>query len=270
MAPLLKLCFPFLGQILAAGATTPPDYGAYGWKLNWFDDFTGQGGTVASESIWNIIDVWLGVNNEEETYRNSPNNVRLSGANGGSLELIPWRDSSVESGWTSGRIESQYEMTPIEGGLTMVEAPLRFGSNAASTKQGIWPAFWLNGASNRHHGVEWPECGEIDVMENINGQTEGFGTAHCGIMNGGPCQEPVGLSAGITIPDLDYHIWRVIWNRQSDDWLEQSITWYMDGAQYHQITGTTVGNQSAWIAMAQSPLYLILNVAVGGNWVSLI
>ncbi len=55
----------------------------------------------------------------------------------------------------------------------MVEGVIRFGSNAQGNKQGMWPAFWMLGESI-HHGTPWPQCGELDIMERVNGGFSGF------------------------------------------------------------------------------------------------
>lgn len=59
-------------------------------------------------------------------------------------------------------------------------------------------------------------------------------------------------------------------NREAASWLDQDITWWVNGNQYHQITGRSVqargGVQADWVSLAQSPLYIILNVAVGGGF----
>jgi beta-glucanase (GH16 family) len=128
---------------------------------------------MPNENNWNILDGNLGVNNELQTYKRSPRNAQLSG--GTTMQLVPWREGSS---WTSGRVESKYTFTPQPGRRTMAEAQIRFGANNIDTKAGIWPAFWLLGDSIRH-GTNWPACGELDIMETVNGQLTGYGTIHC-------------------------------------------------------------------------------------------
>jgi beta-glucanase (GH16 family) len=205
------------------------------------------------------------VNGELETYTSSTANVQLSG--GGTLQLVPLKDSSVSGGWTSGRVESKYIFTPSAGKVTIAEAKIRFGSNPTSNKQGIWPAFWILGNSIRS-GTAWPECGELDILEAIDGKLTGYGTAHCDVNPGGICNEPNGLGGSITIPDQSWHTWRMAWDRTPSNWQSETITWYMDGKQFHQITGSQIGNSGIWATLCHDPLYFILNVAVGGYWVS--
>ncbi len=214
---------------------------------------------------WNSITGNLGVNNELEYYTSSTRNIQQSG--GSTLQIVPWRDSSVSGGWTSGRLESKYTLTPPSGRRTLVEAQIRFGSNSVNNKQGIWPAFWMLGDSIRHGGG-WPACGEIDILETVNGQLRGYGTLHCDVSPGGICNENNGLGNNIGIPDQEWHTWRVIIDRTPGSWTSESVTWYMDGQQFQQITGSRINNQNVWNAIAHSPLFFILNVAVGGSWVS--
>lgn len=158
-------------------------------------------------------------------------------------------------------------MTPADGRVTRVESSLRIGSNAATAKQGHWPAFWLLGNSYRTNNVLWPACGEVDIFENINGKPTVWGVVHCDQPRGGVCNEPEGLVNTTALPDSQYHTYRVDIDRRSSDWRRQSITWFQDGKQFNQVTGTRINNQAVWATLAQSPLYIILNVAIGGDWV---
>ncbi|KAF5006969.1 hypothetical protein FDECE_6685 [Fusarium decemcellulare] len=234
-----------------------------GWSRKWQDNFAGAAGTLPDTSRWNIITGYLNVNAELEVYTSSTRNVQRSG--GSTVQLVPWRDASAQKGWTSGRVESKYVFTPAAGKKTRVEAQLRFGDSPIGNKQGIWPAFWMLGNALRTGG-SWPACGELDIMESINGQLTGYGTAHCDVYPGGICNEGTGIGGSIGIPDQGWHTWRIDINRAKSSWQEETITWFMDGRQFHQITGARIGNQGVWNTLAHSPLYFIMNVAVGGTW----
>jgi beta-glucanase (GH16 family) len=246
-----------------AVAWDAPQYSGY--TRVWQSTFGGSSGTSPDQSQWNIITGNLGVNAEWETYSSSTRNLQVSGGN--TLQIVPWRDSSVSGGWTSGRVESKYTFTPTAGKRTMGEAQVRFGTASTANKKGIWPAFWLLGDSLRH-GTGWPACGELDVLETVNGQLTGYGTVHCDVYPGGICNEGQGIGSTIGIPDQDWHTWRIVWDRTPSSWQGESITWFMDGRQFHQITGSRIGNQNVWNSLCHSPMYFILNVAVGGSWVS--
>lgn len=240
---------------------TAPGYSGYG--LVWQDGFGGAAGSPPNGANWNIV-TGTNVNNEVQVYTGSSANLQLSG--GQTLQIVPRRDSSVSGGWTSARVESVYTFTPAAGRRTMGEARIRFGGASAANAQGVWPAFWLLGDSIRH-GTPWPASGEIDVMERVNGLPTGYGTIHCDVYPGGVCNEPTGLGQSVAIPDEGWHNWRVTWDRTSGDWAAQSLTWQLDGNTYHTVTGGQVG-QTVWNSLAASPLYFILNVAIGGDWVS--
>ena len=244
-------------------AGTPAGYPLY--NLVWESDFVGAANSLPNAANWNVINGGGDFNDEVEVYSNKPANVRFSGE--GTLQLIPVRDASVGTGWTSGRIESKYTVTPTAGKITRVEALLRLAGTPSTDKQGIWPAFWMLGQSYRT-GTAWPACGEVDIMENINGQAYGQGAAHCDVSPGGVCNEPSGLVNGHDLTDSDYHTWRVEFDRTNTNWKLQTITWFKDNVQFNQVTGAQIGTLTVWASLTQKPLYFILNVAVGGDWVS--
>ncbi|KAI1842848.1 hypothetical protein JX265_002615 [Neoarthrinium moseri] len=234
-----------------------------GYHIKWSDAFAGNSGMLPDESKWEIIDRYLNVNNEQETYKKNSKNIQRSG--GGTLQLVPWKDGSAPHGWSSGRIESHYTFTPVAGGKTLAEAKIRFGSAAIANKQGIWPAFWILGDKLRHGG-SWPACGELDILETVNGKLTGYGTVHGGTYPGGIFNEPNGIQGHIEIPNQGWHVWRMVWDRSHGSWRDETITWFMDGKQFHQISGSRINDEQAWGVLCHSPLYFILNVAVGGGW----
>ncbi|KAK4247297.1 glycoside hydrolase [Corynascus novoguineensis] len=242
---------PVLGTSVLAW--NPPSYDGY--RLVWSDAFSGSSGSLPNENNWNIITGNLGVNNELEVYMRDPRNVQHSG--GDTLQIVPWKDGST---WTSGRIESKFTFTPTAGGRTMAEGQIRFGGNDIGTKAGLWPAFWLLGDSIRS-GTPWPACGELDIVETVNGQLRGYGTAHCTA-----CNEPTGRGGSVSIPNQDWQRWRIVWDRTNGDWRAQTITWFMNDQQYHQLTGAQINDQGVWTALTARPQFFILNMAVGGNW----
>jgi beta-glucanase (GH16 family) len=230
-----------------------------GMKIIWSDHFKGCAGCRPSESEWDIA-LHLNTNNEHQEYTTSSSNLQLSG--GETLQLVPWRDASTGQ-WTSGRVESKETFTPSPGKVTRFAAGLRVGDNAQ--KQGMWPAFWMLGDAMRH-GTEWPMCGELDIFEQVNGDMTGHGTVHCGTPDGGPCSEPMGRSKTVAIPDNDFHTWSLIIDRSANaGYQSETISWLLDGAVYNTLSGSEM-DEGTWSTLAHSPLYILLNVAVGGNW----
>lgn len=250
--------------LATADARDPPTY--TGYKRTWSAAFKGTADTLPHKDMWNIAEGDKNDNNELQSYRWHKNNLRFSGSE--TLQIIPRKDSTATRGWTSGRIESLSTFTPENGKVTRIESELRVANNPAANKQGMWYAFWLNGDSFRKGTAAWPACGELDLFENINGQSQSHGVAHCDVYPGGACKEPEGLVKTTPLTDDKYHVWRIEVDRRPTDWKQQKITWFVDGKQYHQILGSTINNSGIWSSLAHKPFYVILNVAVGGNWVS--
>jgi beta-glucanase (GH16 family) len=118
--------------------------------------------------------------------------------------------------------------------------------------QGIWPAFWMMGAT----GGGWPYNGEIDIMENI-GKEPGriHGTVHGPGYSGahGPTS-PYDLASGAFADD--FHVYAV-------EWEPAEVRWYMDDQLYKTLTPKDIGDNK-WVF--DHPFYILLNVAVGGGW----
>lgn len=236
-----------------------------GYTLVWDDTFNDTSLSLPDATKWNTIVNEQNWNYELERYTNSSDNIRFGDA--GTLQLIPTRDDAAPQGWSSGRIESKYTLTPDAGKTTRVEASLRLaGHPGTARKKGIWPAFWLHGDAYRH-GTPTPECGEIDVMENVNGQRTVHSVVHCDVASGGLCNEDTGLGSTTDLSDDEFHVWRVQFDRRDANFKSQSITWYKDGGQYARVAGSQIGSSKVWATICQSPLYIIFNVAVGGTWV---
>jgi beta-glucanase (GH16 family) len=123
--------------------------------------------------------------------------------------------------------------------------------------QGMWPAFWLLG--NNITTISWPACGELDVMEHINGsnpQNEGYdwvqGSIHGTGLNAGIQYHPAGFSA------TDWHTYGMIWTKGR-------IQYYVDSPANIYATFTSSTLAGTWPFDA-GPQFVILNLAVGGTW----
>jgi len=255
---ILSSIIPLLSLASAGAVPRPP-----GLKVIWSDDFTGAAGALPDSSKWNLV-TGIHTNNEVQDYTRSNQNVQLSG--GDTVQFVPRRDAKGK--WTSARIETKEYFTPAPGKTMTVEAAIRFGDHQLANKQGIWPAFWMLGEAI-HKGTDWPMCGEIDIMETVNGLLTGYGTVHCGSnpKPGGPCNEPIGRPGTVTIPDNGWHTWSLTIDREGKaSWQDEVIRWAFDGGVYHTLSGAQLGEQAVWSTLAHSPLFAILNVAVGGNW----
>ena len=226
-----------VGTQPAPGA--PPGFS----RLVWSDEFTGSTINSANWSFETGGGGWG--NNELENYTNRPENARISN---GVLVIEARRESFGGSAYTSARMKTQGKQS--FGINTWVEARID-----APEGQGIWPAFWMLG--NSISTVGWPSCGEIDIME-IQGQNpaKNFGTIHWADQNGnhasfgGIFNSSSSLTAG-------FHTYAI--SRTAT-----SIKWYVDRVQYAEANISGGINSTSEF---QGPFFILLNVAVGGNFV---
>lgn len=233
-----------------------PDPGPTRWKLVWNDEFNTSAGTQPNQNFWgyelgdgtiNGIPGWG--NDELEYYTNSPENVSTDGR--GNLVITANKaDGSLlcyygPCQYTSARLLTKNKFEIAYG---RIEARIKVSSGA-----GLWPAFWSLGTDIDRVG--WPQSGEIDIMENVGRlPNEIFGTIHGPGYSGG---SSFGQSYDFGEPAAnDFHTFAV-------EWQPDEIHWYVDGIRYHSATPADVA-PNEWVF--NHPFYLLLNVAVGGNF----
>lgn len=237
---VLAGCTPPAGL---APAATPIPIPA-GLKLAWHDEFDGD---TIDRSSW-TFDAGSGGwgNGEAEYYTSRPENARVEH---GMLVIEARQEKYEGSYYTSARLKTQGLRSFRYG---RIEARLKVPAGA-----GLWPAFWMLGAG--FDGKNWPDCGEVDIMEYIGKEPDLImGTAH------GP-----GYSGALGLSK---------WNRQKEniadafhtyavDWKPGQITWYYDGAPYFTVSRADVGERQ-WVF--DQPFFIILNLAVGGQLAGII
>jgi beta-glucanase (GH16 family) len=244
------------GVLVARAAPVRPDAvppPPPGWKTVFKDDFNGPAGSGV-DSKW-MYDTGPGSSfgtGEIETMTNSPANVHLDGK--GSLDI-----TALGSGtsWTSGRIQTtSANVGAPPGGKLRVTALIWQPTGGL----GYWPAFWMLGPG------QWPENGEIDIMEDVNSLSEVSGTVHCGTFPGGPCNEGSGIGSGLRSCNgcqSGYHRYTVVVNRRNaaHEWIAFSL----DGQRYFRVTEAQVGT-STWQAAFDHKMSIIFDVAIGGDY----
>lgn len=223
------------------GYTTPISY--EGMNLLWNDEFNG---TSVDQSIWSFdngngcpnICGWG--NNELEYYR--PENSTVSN---GALTIEAREELFQNNEYTSTKLISQGKKVFTYGRVD-VRAQLPRG-------KGLWPAIWMLGQNIT--SVGWPASGEIDIMEMVGGnggENTTFGTAHWSVNNNQASNgDSRTVSKGL---DQEFHVFSIIWD-------ENRIQWLLNDIPYHNLD-ITGSDKDAF----HKPFYMILNVAVGGNW----
>jgi beta-glucanase (GH16 family) len=181
-------------------------------------------------------------NKELQYYTDRSENIVVKD---GMLKITALKAPYMGSFYTSARI------------LTKGKFEQKYGRFEARIKlplgKGLWPAFWLLGANS--DVVTWPQCGEIDIMEYLGSKpTSVFGTVHGPGYSGG-----MAISKSFSLPndrfENDFHIFGI-------EWGENYINYYVDDVLYNQITPANVTGE--WVF--NQPFYIILNMAVGGNY----
>ncbi|MFM9497227.1 discoidin domain-containing protein [Streptomyces galilaeus] len=228
-------------------------------RLVWSDEFDGAANTRPDASKWRS-DPGTGPNNELEYYTDH-RNAALDGA--GHLVMEARREATAGSSCPrdplSGSGTCQYTSARMNTGAAF---QFTYGRVEARIKvpkgNGLWPAFWMMGADFLT-GRPWPYNGEIDIVEVLGKDVKtAYSTVHAPAYNGGG-----GIGSPYTLPGNadfsdDFHTWAADWN-------SKGITYSLDGRTVFSLDKDEVERtRGPWIF--DHPHYLILNLAVGGDW----
>jgi beta-glucanase (GH16 family) len=229
---------------VSQGCSTGLDGGERGWTLVWSDEFEGAAGERPSAANWRA-EVGTGWGNAQLEYdTDRASNASLDGA--GHLVITARREAFQGRQYTSARLTTA-GLRAFQYGK--FEARMRLPSG-----QGLWPAFWMLGSNVELVG--WPATGEIDIME-FRGQepTTVLGSLHGPGYSGGAALTRRYTPAATRF-DNSFHVFAV-------EWTADRIDWFVDGVRYHGVGREQV--PGAWVF--DHPFNILLNVAVGGNFV---
>jgi Ricin-type beta-trefoil lectin domain/Glycosyl hydrolases family 16 len=248
LAAVAALAGLFTFAVVPAQASLPGT--PSGWTQVFADDFNGNNGS-GIDSQW-MYDTGQGVwgTGEIENMTNSTANVHLDGA--GDLAITALNNGG---NWTSGRVQTT---SPNVGAPAGGKLEVTSSVQQPTGGLGYWPAFWMLGPG------QWPENGEIDIMEDVNALSEVAGTIHCGVSPGGPCNEGNGIGSGLRACggcQTGFHTYTMILDRTNTS--NESITFYLDGASYFTVTEGQVGT-STWQQAFDHNLTILFDLAMGG------
>lgn len=218
----------------------------------WSDEFNQAVGSSPDPAKWTYDLGGGGWGNDElETYTSNPANVSVvsdPGATDGRALAI----TAIQSGstYTSARIKTEGIFSFTYG---LVEARIKLPPGG----QGIWPAFWMLGSDITTAG--WPQCGEMDIMENIGLNLNVI----TGTLHGPGYSGSNGIQSTYTLPNngnfsAGYHIFAVRWS-------PNQIQWLVDGNAYQTLTPASIPAGTQWV-YNNSPFFILLNFAVGGDY----
>jgi len=199
----------------------------------WADEFNG---TAVNTSNWQFENGGGGWGNNEKQYYQPANTTVANGV----LTITARKQAMGGLPYTSSRLKTQ--------GLR----EFKYGRVEARIKtplgQGLWPAFWMLGSNL--NTVGWPACGEIDVLEQINTDSRCYGTVHWDSNGHAEYGGNIATAANV------YHVYSI-------EWTPSYIRWFVDGTKYHEIN---IANNAGGTEEFQRPFFLLLNLAVAGNW----
>lgn len=219
----------------------PPE----GMELVWSDEFDGD---TIDRSNWTFdIGGWGWGNGEAQYYTDRPENARIQ--NG--LLVIELREEPYDgSFYTSARLKTQ-GLQEFQYGRMEARIKVPGGS-------GTWPAFWMLGADFDNESddpsKQWPNVGEIDIMEYVGREPDlVIGTIH------GPGYSGAGGRSKWNRQEFDiaddFHTFAI-------DWDAEGIRWFFDDEMYFEIGPEDLGDRE-WVF--DQPFFFILNLALGGT-----
>ncbi|GEM_PF-830371 len=215
------------------------------WELIWSDEFDGD---EIDSTMWTYDTGGDGFgNNELQYYTNRPENSFVADGN---LHIVAQEERFISKDYTSAKLWTLGSMA-IQYGRIDVRAKLPYG-------HGIWPAVWMLPTQYRYGG--WPASGEIDIMELVGHEPDTVhGTLH---YTGAEVGSHVYTGDSYVLDDGifadNFHVFSIVWE-------EDRFEWYVDGELYQ----TQTEWQSAsfdYPAPFDQEFFLILNLAVGGDW----
>ena len=222
------------------------------WEQVWSDEFDGD---ELDMSKWNILRWRPGwVNNEEQAYTNRDTNVFLQDGNLVIQGLIEpnyydtdYNGNQYTANYTSGRVNTDDNFSWTYGRF-YIRAKLPSG-------KGSWPAIWMLGESITSIG--WPDCGEIDIMEHV-GFDDGniHGSIHTKDYNHIMNTQRSG-SMTVSSATESFHVYSL-------EWSPSYLRFLIDDSPFFFVYNDSNGDEAKW--PFDSPHYMILNLAIGGDW----
>lgn len=219
---------------------------AANWQLAWQDEFNG---TALDGAKWRLESGPGPWGLHELQYYTAGDNVAVRD---GALHIAARRQAYGGRDYTSARLRSQ--------------AAWRYGRIEARIKlpygQGMFPAFWML-------NQRWDQpahYGEIDILEMVGSEAGAENATVWGSAHRPKPDAPAGTvqtaSASYVTPDLGWFNDR--FHDFAVEWSPAAIRYFVDGRLYQTVTMKTDGGDG-WSAL-QEPAFIVLNLAVGGDW----
>jgi len=213
--------------------------------LVWSDEFNYTGLPAAEK--WSYDEGGHGWGNNEIQYytKDRTENARVED---GHLIIEARRESYGGKDYTSARLVSRGKGDWLYGRVE-VRARLQGG-------RGTWSAIWMMPGNWSFNDGNWPDIGEIDIMEHVGHDP--------GVIHASAHSKDYQWQAGtqktdtISVSDFgdEFHSYIL-------EWTPEVLKVFVDDKQYFEYINEGLG-ESKW--PYDKPYYLILNLAVGGAW----
>ncbi|MBN1411646.1 MAG: glycoside hydrolase family 16 protein [Spirochaetales bacterium] len=220
------------------------DHSKEDWQLVWNDEFEGEG--LADPAKW-TYEVWKPgkFNNELNSSTKRVENCRQEKGN---LVVEARMDNFEGSKYSAARIKSKYKGDFLYGKFEF-RAKLPRG-------RGTWAALWALPTNEKKHGVGWPSCGEVDVMECVGYLPDQIQTTiHTAKYNH---KQGNDIHEIEVVPDMYDEFHSYIWY------------WYPDRMEIavdDKVIMVYEDEGSGWLAWPfDTKCYLIINLVIGGDW----
>lgn len=220
--------------------TTPPVTDT-AKKLVWSDEF--DKGTRPDTTKW-AYNIGTGSNgwgnNEAQYYTSDSTNARIEN---GSLIIEARKESKGGKNYTSARLLTQGKASWTYG---------RFEIRAKLPKGvGTWPAIWMLG--DNINTVNWPACGEIDIMEHVGKEQDMvLWSTHSKLNNWSLGTQKTNKATIQGVSDA-FHVYKI-------EWSKDYIQFFVDDKLYY--TSPNEGKGSDYYPF-NAPQFLLLNLAIG-------
>lgn len=216
-----------------------------GYRLVWHDEFD-EGTTLSSEWTHEVQGPgW--VNNELQTYVNGQaDGKRVTELVDGKLNIhcFKGRDGKVYSGRVYAHLNTGWLYGYFESRIMLPKG------------KGTWPAFWMMPVNNDYGTNPWPQCGEIDIMEEVGADANIVSSSiHCAAYNH-PMNTQKTANRNIGTAESEYHVYAC-------EWTEDYIRFFVDGEVLMTFNNEGTGREVWPFTYA---FYPILNLAWGGDW----
>ncbi|HEY2084206.1 MAG TPA: glycoside hydrolase family 16 protein, partial [Verrucomicrobiae bacterium] len=166
----------------------------------------------------------------------------------GALHIVARSESFSGSSYTSARLKSQ-GLFSFTYGRVEWRAQMPYGV-------GLWPALWMLGTNISTSGIGWPDCGEVDVLEN---KGTNITQVQSSIHYGSDGTTTYNFTDGQSITN-GYHTYTF-------DWTPNTMLFYVDGHLFETQNSPWGNSDGASPFPFNKPFFLLMNMAIGGNYV---